>query len=188
MIRPKRKLRPQRRRTGVTPRRVNHSVLSSTLTIATVIGLLILALPTAMVLFVGFLPSLVAWAVDDTKGHYASRTVVGVNFAGVAPFILKLWTGQNDIAAAGRLITDPFTLLVMFSAAGVGWLMFLGFPGIIAGLCTMNANRRITFLKEHQKTLVEEWGTAITSQDRQDGRPSETSLSEPSAARQEHAA
>lgn len=188
MVRPKRILRPKPRRAGVRNRDVRHPVLSSTLTIATVIGILVLALPTAMVLFVGFLPSLAAWAADETKAHYSSRTVVGVNFAGVAPFILTLWSGQNDIAAAGRLITDPYTLLVMFSAAGIGWLMFLGFPGIVSGVCTINATRRIAQLKEHQEALIEEWGAAITTQDRQEARPAETPPPEQPAAGRERAA
>ncbi len=188
MVGPNRIVRPKPQRAGVGPRHAPHPVLSSTLTIATVIGLLVLALPTAMVLFVGFLPSLAAWAADETKGHYSSRSVAGVNFAGVAPFIITLWSGHNDIAAAGRLITDPYTLLVMFSAAGIGWLMFLGFPGIVAGVCTINATRRIAQLKEHQQALIEEWGTAITTQDRQEARPAETPPPEPPAARQEHAA
>ena len=184
MAGPKRIVRPKPRRVGVRNRRTPNPVLSSTLTIATVIGLLVLALPTAMVLFVGFLPSLAAWAADDTKGHYSSRSVVGVNFAGVAPFILKLWSGHNDIAAAARIITDPFTLLVMFSAAGIGWLMFLGFPGLVAGVCSINATRRIAQLKEHQRALIEEWGTAITNQDRQEAKPAEPPPEPPAAGRE----
>ncbi|HEY5608507.1 MAG TPA: hypothetical protein VIM38_09240 [Alphaproteobacteria bacterium] len=144
-------------------------ILGPTATIATVIGLLVVALPTAMVLFVGFLPTLVAWLVDETSRRYSTRTVAGLNFVGVAPFVLKLWSsGYNDIAGAGRLITDPFAIVVMFGTAAIGWLMFLGFPGVVAAFSTINANRRIAQIKERQRALVEEWGTAIASQERRE--------------------
>ena len=150
-------------RAGRTP------ILGPTATIATVICLLVVALPTAMVLFVGFMPTLVAWLVDETKRRYSTRTVAGLNFVGVAPFVLKLWSsGHNDLAGAGRLITDPFVIVVMFGTAAIGWLMFIGFPGVVATVSTINANRRIAQLKDKQLALVEEWGTSITSQERRE--------------------
>jgi hypothetical protein len=146
-----------------------QSILGPTATIATVIGLLIVALPTAMVLFVGFMPTLVSWLTDETKRRYCARTVAGLNFVGVAPFVLKLWaSGHNNIGGAGRMITDPFAIVVMFGTAAIGWLMFIGFPGVVAAVSTINANRRISQLKDRQRALVEEWGTAITSQERRE--------------------
>lgn len=164
-------------------------ILGPTATIATVLGLLIVALPTAMVLFVGFLPTLVAWLVDETKRRYTTRTVAGLNFVGVAPFVLKLWSsGHNDIAGAGRLITDPFAIVVMFGTAAIGWLMFVGFPGVVAAVSTINANRRIAQLKDRQRALVEEWGNAITSQERREIGPAGQGPSAPAPVKPSEAA
>ena len=161
---------PKRAGMRVVPKqRARQPVLGPTATIAAVLCMLVVALPTAMVVFVGFMPTLIAWLGDETKRRYTTRTVAGLNFVGVAPFVIKLWSsGHNDIAGAGRLITDPFAIVVMFGAAAIGWLMFLGFPGVVAAISTINANRRIAQLKDRQRALVEEWGTAITSPERRE--------------------
>jgi hypothetical protein len=130
------------------------------------LAFLLIALPTAMVLFIGLLPTLVAVLVDATPRRYAARTVAGLNFVGVMPYVTKLWAGQNDIAAAGRLITDPFVLVIMFGAAAVGWIMFASFPELVAGVASMNASRRIAQLKQRQAELIDEWGEAIAPQQR----------------------
>jgi hypothetical protein len=83
--------------------------------------------------------------------------------------VLKLWSsGHNDIAGAGRMVTDPFAIVVMFGTAAIGWLMFIGFPGVVAAISTINANRRISQLKDRQRALVDEWGAAITSPERRE--------------------
>jgi hypothetical protein len=162
---------PKRGGMKVVPKSRGRSkpILGPTATIATIICLLVVALPTAMVLFVGFMPTLVAWLVDETKRRYSTRTVAGLNFVGVAPFVLKLWSsGHNNIAGAGRLVTDPFTIVIMFGTAAIGWLMFIGFPGVVAAFSTIKAHRRIAQLKDRQRALVEEWGSAVTSQERRE--------------------
>lgn len=174
MARPKPKAKAKKPlgRRAAAKKRASRSVFRSTLMIGTVMVLLALALPTALLLFVGFVPTLVALMVDDTPRRYAARTVLGLNFAGVAPYIVKLWSGQNDIAAAGRIITDPFALVVMLGAAAIGWMMFLGFPGLVTSVSTMNAHRRIAQLKERQRALIEEWGAAVASHEKQESEPS----------------
>ena len=59
------------------------------------------------------------------------------------------------------LVTDPYAWLYMYSAAAVGWLLFLGFPGVVAMLRVLNAKRRIYLLREQQKNLINEWGDSI---------------------------
>ena len=170
-------------------RRGRQRILGPTATIASVLGLLIVALPTAMVLVVGFLPTLVARLVDETNRRYCTRTVAGLNFVGVAPFLIKLWSsGHNDIVGAGRLITDPFAIVVMFGTAAIGWLMFIGFPGVVAAVSTINANRRIAQLKDRQLALVEEWGNAITSQERRESGPAGQGPSAPAPVKPSEAA
>jgi hypothetical protein len=60
----------------------------------------------------------------------------------------------NNIAGAGRMITDPFAIVVMFGTAAIGWLMFIGFPGVVVAVSIINANRRISQLKERQRALA----------------------------------
>lgn len=124
-------------------------------------ALLFAALPTALLLMVGLTPTLVALIVDVTPGRYLTKCVAGVNIAGTSPFIYQLWSGINDMSSAMRIIGDPFSWLVIYAAAGIGWLLFLGLPGVVQVVQTLNADRRINMLRERQSELLEEWGDSI---------------------------
>ncbi len=124
-------------------------------------GLLIAALPTALLILVGLTPSLVALIVDVSPGRYLTRCVAGMNLAGIAPFVYQLWSGINDMSSSLRIIGDPFSWLAIYGAAGIGWLLFLGLPGIVQVVQTLNADRRINVLRERQAELLSEWGDSI---------------------------
>ena len=55
-------------------------------------------------------------------------------------------------------MTDLYTWLLMYCAGAMGWLLFLGLPGAVAVFRSLNATRRIYFLHEKQKILINEWG------------------------------
>ncbi len=126
-------------------------------------GIIISALPTAMVLAVGLVPTVVALIVDLTPGRYLARCVLGLNIAGIAPFMHNLWSGGNDMVTAVGIVTDAVAWLVIYGAAAIGWMLFMGFPGAVAVFQTLNAKRSIYVLQEKQKSLLEEWGDSIRS-------------------------
>lgn len=119
------------------------------------------ALPTAMILVIGFAPTLGARIGDTTPGKYLTKCVAWMNLAGVAPFLFDLWSRGNDMVTAIAIVTDMFAWLLMYSAAAMGWLMFLGLPGAVAMFRSLNAQRRIYVLRERQKELINEWGEVI---------------------------
>ena len=49
----------------------------------------------------------------------------------------------------------------MYGAAAIGWLFFLGLPGVVTMLRTLNAKRRVNALREDQKELLSEWGDTL---------------------------
>lgn len=142
-----------RRRTRSSSKILTISVL--------VVVLLLAALPTAMVLAVGLAPTLVALIVDTTPGRYLMRCVAGLNLAGILPFLHKLWLGGHSMGAAFSIVSDLYAWLVIYSAAAIGWLLFLGVPGAVAVFRQLNARRRIYILREQQRMLLAEWGDAI---------------------------
>ncbi len=123
--------------------------------------LLFAALPTATVLAIGMAPTLAALIVDVTPGRYLAKCVAGMNFAGVVPFLHRLWSTGHDLHGALETVTDIFVIFIMYASAGLGWLLFFGFPSAVATCRSLNAKRRIYFLREKQKTLLEEWGECI---------------------------
>jgi hypothetical protein len=121
----------------------------------------IAGLPTAIVVAVGMLPTLVSFIVDMTPGRYACRCVAGLNVAGVAPFVDKLWTGHNDVGAAMNIIGDTLAWLAFYGSAGFGWVLFMSLPGVVATSRTLNARRLIHSLKAKQEDLSQEWDLAL---------------------------
>lgn len=125
------------------------------------LGLLLLALPTTMVLAIGMAPTLGAFFADKTPGHYLTKCVAGMNFAGVIPSLYHLWITGHDLKTANGIVTDLHTWLLMYCAGGMGWLLFMGLPGAVAIFRSLNATRRIYVLREQQKLLINEWGDSI---------------------------
>lgn len=90
--------------------------------------LLFAALPTATVLAIGMAPTLAALIVDVTPGRYLAKCVAGMNFAGVVPFLHRLWSTGHDLHGALETVTDIFVIFIMYASAGLGWLLFSVFP------------------------------------------------------------
>ncbi len=126
---------------------------------------IVTALPTFIVIMIGMVPTLVAFIVDLTPGRYLCRCVAGLNVAGIAPFVHKLWTGENNVDAALHIIGDSLSWLAFYGSAGFGWMLFLSLPGVVAAAQTINARRKVRLLHESQKNLAYEWGLSATGED-----------------------
>ena len=139
---------------------------TKTLWIGAVIMLLaIVSLPTLIILIPGMLPTGVARICDRTEQRYATLCVGGLNLCGVFPYLAKLWTDDHSITAAVNVISDLFALLVMYSAAGFGCLMFLAIPPVVSTFLTALAQRRVTILRATQELIVNDWGPEVATVD-----------------------
>lgn len=169
-------------------RRRNGSVKTRAfLILIGVLGFLFAALPTAILLSVGMMPSLVALIVDVTRRRYLTKCVAGLNLAGVLPFLHKLLTTGHDVPTAMGIVSDAFAWLVMYSAAAMGWLLFMGLPGVVSMFKSLSAKRRIYVLQERQRELLNEWGESIVpDSDDGDGDPATAGM--PTGAAQSGAA
>jgi 1,4-dihydroxy-2-naphthoate octaprenyltransferase len=119
------------------------------------------ALPTMLVLTLGLLPMLVAFVVDMNPRRYAARSVGFLNFAGTLPFLISLWTGKHDLISAMKILTDVYAWLVIYSAAAMGWLIYLGMPSVAGFLMQFHATQKIRHLEQARKKLINEWGEAV---------------------------
>ena len=122
-----------------------------------------LFLPTTLLFAVGLIPTVVAVIVDRDPEKYAAITVGPLNFCGVLPAALELWETGHTVDRALDLITDPVTLLVMCSAAGVGWLVFYAVPPLVAGVIVARNEQEIKRAREHQDKLGAEWGDEVAA-------------------------
>ena len=123
--------------------------------------LIVVAGPTALILFFGMMPTIVAFLVDRTRQKYGPLCVTGMNFCGVFPVLLELWTGEHSFSAAFDLLVEPMMLLMMYGAAAFGWVLFLAVPPVIASFIGVVMERRIVSLRNVQKKIVDEWGDEV---------------------------
>ncbi len=122
------------------------------------------AMPTTVVLFFGLLPTVVAFAVDRTKTKTRVLTVGAMNIAGCAPFVLRLWATDHSLDNAFVIITDPRTIIVMYCAAGVGYILDWTVSGLIGTLMVSKATHRREMIKKRQAEMVERWGREVTGE------------------------
>lgn len=142
-------------------RRRGRSNLTWILVVATF--LLVIAAPTMIVLFFGLLPTLVAYIIDRSEQKSATFCVGAINFIGVFPYVMDLWIDQNSIDAALNSVSDLFAMLVMYSAAAFGWLLFMAMPTVVASFVTVLQQRKVAQLRGEQKELIEEWGAEVAA-------------------------
>lgn len=118
-------------------------------------------LPTLMVMFCALLPTLGAVLAERGRNRYGWICVGGMNFSGLAPWLFDLWFGHHTIDYAIHQITGVKMLLSSYSAAGVGWLVYLALPPLVSTLSALTAQRRSAALAADQKKLLETWGEEI---------------------------
>ena len=123
--------------------------------------LLIFSLPTVLLLLFGMLPAIVAYIIDPSKHKTSTICVGAMNFAGVFPYLLGLWTGIHSIDVALGILTDVFALMVMYSAATAGWMVFVAVPPVVGVLLNVMDGRRIEALRARQKRTLKEWGQDV---------------------------
>ena len=133
-----------------------------------------------ILLIVGLSPSVVAFLIDRTPRKYATFCVSGMNISGVFPAFLNLLNGNNSIAGAISILTNPFEMTFIFAAAGLGWLIYFAFPPVVKSLLTILAQHRINILRGEQRQLIRDWGEgiAIGAGSIEDNQPEKTPESE----------
>ena len=119
------------------------------------------SLPSLIVFTVGLLPTGVAFIIDRSDQKTGTFCVGGMNLCGVIPYVIKLWTGKHTPSAAIEIISDVLSLLIMYAAAGFGWMIFLAIPPVIATFLSIIAQTRIKALRAIQQEIVDTWGPDV---------------------------
>lgn len=116
----------------------------------------------SIIMVVGMVPTIVAGVVDRTKGKVRTLTVGAMNFAGCAPFMIEVFKNGNNISTAIAYIMQPRTIVVMYFAAGMGYLIDWAMTGIVSSIMVQKAKNRLKDIQKQQKELVERWGPEVT--------------------------
>jgi hypothetical protein len=133
--------------------------------------MVIMSLPTVMVIVFALLPTFVAFIVDKTPGKSAVICVGSLNLCGVLPYLIDLWTGENSMDGAILILTDVFSLVVIYGASAFGWMIFQSLPPIVATFITILAQSRVSSLRSAQRKFIEEWGSDVATPQKVFERP-----------------
>ena len=117
--------------------------------------------PSLIVLFIGLIPTYVAFVVDNDSDRLAPMTVGAMNFAGAMPFVMMLWHKGEHFQGVLLFLGTPLVWLVMYSAAAMGWLIFFIVPPTVSMFHTFKAENQIKEYKAQQKRMAEIWGDAV---------------------------
>jgi len=126
---------------------------------------LFLFLPTVLLITVAMLPTGVALVVDRSSSRTGWLCVGGLNFAGLVPGLMELWFDGHTLEHAVRIMSDVLNMMLILGAAGIGWILFMTTPQIIATIMQLTSDRRIAKLKAQQQQLVEDWGPEVARDD-----------------------
>jgi hypothetical protein len=126
----------------------------------------VMALPICILIVAGALPTVVAVLVDRHPRRYLARTVGAVNVAGVLPGALRVWEAGISFPSLGHVIASPLNWLVMYGAAGLGWLLFFSVPPVVSMFMEMKVEDTTRRLEARAKGLTEEWGEEVTGRKR----------------------
>ncbi len=114
------------------------------------------------ILAVGMIPTLVAAVVDRTEWRLRTATIGVVNFAGCVPFMIEVFKKGNSLETAMSYIMQPQTIVVMYAAAAIGYVIDWAMGGIVSSLMVQKAKGRIKDLRKRQEALSVRWGQEVT--------------------------
>ncbi len=124
----------------------------------------VMLMATTMVFVVGMVPTAVAIFSDTSKHRTSGLTVGPLNFVGVLPVILELWSRGHTVDIALQVISDPFMLLYMYGSAAIGAFIFVNMPPIISIFLKSQAKRRVKSIEKEQDALIQYWGPKVAGE------------------------
>lgn len=121
-------------------------------------------LPSTFLLLVGMIPTPFAIFVDRSRGKNKVMAVGALNLAGCSPFLFELWATEHSFEKSFEIASDPFAIIVMWSAAAVGYLVNWAMTGLVAATMYQRGKSRQKFIKKRQQDLIERWGREVSGE------------------------
>lgn len=128
----------------------------------------VLFMPTTILLFVGMMPTIGARLMDHTRERVKVFTVGFMNFAGCFPFWYQLVQKGHEMDTALQILGDSMTIIVMYLAAGAGYLIEWAVTGIMSSFMVARGKNRLLEIKRIQEEMIVKWGPEVTGDLRMD--------------------
>jgi hypothetical protein len=119
-------------------------------------------LPSSVLLCIGCLPTIVAAFIDKNRRKTRAITIGAMNVAGCTPFLFDLWQNGHGMTYALSIASEPMAIVVMYSAAVIGYMIDWSTTGIVATILYQRGLGRQESILKRQDELVERWGKEVT--------------------------
>lgn len=120
-----------------------------------------LYLPSAILFFVGMLPTFAAYLTDRIPGKNKTFTIGALNFSGCFYYLIKIWSNSNPMEAAVSYLSDPVTIIVIYVAAGLGYILNYVATIMVSSVLRQKSRIRLDTLEDKKKKLEERWGEKV---------------------------
>lgn len=119
-----------------------------------------------LVLFIGLMPSFVAFFVDNTPKKSTAISVLAFNITFCIPFLTDLWQQGFKIGgfnAGLDIISDPVSIIVMYMGATVGYGLHWLTTSVMENFLKSKMELRRKSIVKKQQALVKLWGPEVKS-------------------------
>ncbi|WP_085904132.1 hypothetical protein [Kiloniella majae] len=118
-------------------------------------------MPSAILLAVLMVPSLVVYVIDRNPHRYFTVTISLPNFCGVLSPLTELWERGQTFDGAFSAIADPWNMMIAYGAAGLGWVLYLGTPIFVSSYLSISTEGKIKSIRRYQDDLIDAWGEGV---------------------------
>lgn len=119
----------------------------------------------SILLLIGMLPTIAARLIDKTPDRTKVLTVGFMNFAGCFPYCFDLFSRKGgEIASIIPIISNPMNIVIMYAAAGLGYIIEWGIVGFVASLMVQRGRQRLVDIKKTHEAIVKKWGPEATGE------------------------
>ncbi|MBM3482376.1 MAG: hypothetical protein FJX66_03640 [Alphaproteobacteria bacterium] len=119
------------------------------------------ALPIFLLLYGGFLPTLVAYLTDERRGKHLLISVATMNAAGVLLACRPLLGGSFSLDAGFAIVGNPSNWMTMYGFAMAGWVLVWLVPMVVSNVLEFIYSQRRRAAEVARDELVAQWPGVI---------------------------
>ncbi len=131
------------------------------LVLITVAAVVMMFMAAAILFILGMMPTLAAYLTDRIPGKNKTLTIGALNFAACFFYMMKIWTNPVPEDAAISYLSNPTTLIMIYVAALVGYMINHGVTVVVASILKQKSEARLNKIEEAKEQLVERWGVKV---------------------------
>lgn len=118
-------------------------------------------LASTLLLLVGMLPTIIAALIVQKKYKHKVLTIGTMNFSGCFPYLMHIWNTPDRMNSMLESLSDPLTIVIMYSAAAVGYILNHVITSLVRVFMFHNAEKKLDKIEKQKERLEERWGKKV---------------------------